>query len=120
MKLTISVKLMPTVEQESIIKETLKAYIQMVNGLVAEFVVLDKLEKKTSADINCAIPSALKSQSIQDARSVFQKYRKEDKNCKSSCTQEACGHLEQPELLRRRRQFSLSTLDKWQGNQNFD
>lgn len=77
MKLTIPVKLMPTIQQKSIINETLNLYIQMVNDLVAEFVLLDKLEKKTSADINCAIPSALKAQSIQDARSVFKKYSKE-------------------------------------------
>ncbi len=77
MKLTIQIKLMPTIEQETIIKETLKNYIHMVNGLVAEFVILDKLENKTSADVKEMIPSVLKAQGIRDARSVFQKYRKE-------------------------------------------
>ncbi len=88
MNLTIQVKLLPTMKQESIIKETLRNYIQMVNALVAEFVVLDKLEKKTSADIKCAIPSALKAQSIQDARSVFQKYRKEVFRARKNITPE--------------------------------
>jgi len=51
MKLTILVKLITTREQESIIKETLDGYIRTVNGLVTEFVTLDKLENKTSADV---------------------------------------------------------------------
>ena len=77
MKLTVQIKLMPTREQESIIKETLVGYIHTVNDLVAEFVTLDKLKNKTSADVKGSLPSALKAQAIRDARSVFQKYRKE-------------------------------------------
>lgn len=77
MKLTVQVKLMPTREQESIIKETLVGYIRTVNDLVAEFVILGELKNKTSADVQGSLPSALKAQAIRDARSVFQKYRKE-------------------------------------------
>ena len=77
MKLTVQVKLMHTREQESIIKETLVGYIRTVNDLVAEFILLGELKNKTSADVQGSLPSALKAQAIQDARSVFQKYRKE-------------------------------------------
>jgi hypothetical protein len=77
LNLTVQVKLMPTMEQESIIKETLKNYIHRVNGLEAEFVMLDKLEQKTCAVIKCAILRALKAQSTHDECSVFQRCRKE-------------------------------------------
>ena len=99
MKLTVQVKLMPTMEQESIIKETLDVYIRTVNDLVAEFVMLGKLKNRTSADVKGSMPSALKAQAIRDARSVFQKYSKElFKVRKSTTSEEKTKHVKVPVL----------------------
>jgi len=100
-KLTVQVKLMPTMEQESIIKETLDGYIRTVNDLVAEFVMLGKLKNRTSADVKGSMPSALKAQAIRDARSVFQKYSKELFKVRKSTTPEEKTKLVKVPVLRK-------------------
>ena len=111
MKLTVQVKLMPTREQESIIKETLVGYIHTVNDLVAEFVILGELKNKTSADVQGSLPSALKAQAIRDARSVFQKYRKELFKAKKRVSPEGKTKIVKVPVLRK-------PVSIW-NNQNF-
>jgi len=77
MQITIQINILPSSYEARIIEDTLKGYVSMVNDIVSDFVALDKLVPKTSAHISKDIPSALKAQAIQDARSVFKKYAKD-------------------------------------------
>ena len=79
MQIVAEVKILPSVDESRVIEDTLMGYITMVNDLVSDFVVLDKLVPITSAYISKDISSALKAQAIQDARSVFKKYKKDSK-----------------------------------------
>lgn len=76
MQLTVKAKIMPTKEQEVLLSETLKEYIGAVNDLVSSMIQEEECFKLTSKDVNAELPSALRCQAIQDARSVFKKYRK--------------------------------------------
>ena len=77
MQLTVQIKLIPSKMEQGLLRDALYAYILTVNSIVSDFVNLDKADKRTSADITALMPSALKNQAIQDARSVFKKYKKE-------------------------------------------
>lgn len=77
MQITVEVKILPTSQEAAILNETLKNYIETVNGIVAEFIDKDKPLKITSKNVSVDIPSALKAQAIRDAHSVFKKYKKE-------------------------------------------
>ena len=79
MQLTVQIKLVPTREQTMLIAQTLDAYIGVVNGIVSDFAAMGKSDKRTTAEVVAALPSALKNQCIQDAKSVFKKYTKEAK-----------------------------------------
>jgi IS605 OrfB family transposase len=79
MQLTIQMKLMPDAVQARLIEETMSGYISAVNGLVSDFVSIGRLDKRSSANVNAALPSVLRCQAVQDARSVFKKYTKEQK-----------------------------------------
>ena len=74
--LTIKVKLNPTSEQISMLKEASLEYITTINSLVSEMVDEKKATKKTSAHIDAKLNSAVKNQAIKDAKSVFQKAKK--------------------------------------------
>lgn len=74
--LTIKVKLNPTSEQISMLKEVSLEYITTINSLVSEMVDEKKATKKTSAHIDAKLNSAVKNQAIKDAKSVFQKAKK--------------------------------------------
>ena len=80
MQVVLQIKILPTKLEAKIIDDTLTGYIAMVNDIVSDFVDLGKLIPKTSAHIKRDIPSALKAQAIQDARSVFKKYTKDSKS----------------------------------------
>ena len=47
-----------------------------MNDIVADFRAIDKTDKRTSKDVDAALPSCLKNQCIKDAKSVFNKYKK--------------------------------------------
>ena len=79
MKITVQVKLKPVSQQSQLIDETLKSYIGLVNAIVFDFAALGKSDKRTTAEVVAALPSALKNQCIQDAKSVFKKYTKDAK-----------------------------------------
>lgn len=74
--LTVQVKLLPTKEQELILKSMSQVYIQTINELVTSMVELKERIKLTSKDIPQALPSAVKNQAIKDASSIFVKARK--------------------------------------------
>jgi IS605 OrfB family transposase len=79
MQLTVQFKLLPTDEQRSLLNSTMLEYIKTTNDIVNKYVCWDKLEALTSKHINADLPSALKVQAIQDARSIFVKSKKKSK-----------------------------------------
>lgn len=80
MQITVQVKLKPEAHQSQLIDDTLKSYIVVVNGIVSDFVTMGKSDKRTTAEVVAALPSALKNQCIQDAKSIFKKYIKDVKS----------------------------------------
>ncbi|MBJ8009376.1 MULTISPECIES: RNA-guided endonuclease TnpB family protein [Bacillus cereus group] len=74
---TVKIKLLPTKEQASILNAMGKEYISTINALVSEMVAEKKITKKTTKDVPVNLPSAVKNQAIKDAKSVFQKVKKE-------------------------------------------
>jgi len=80
MQLTVQMKLIPDHEQIFLIENILNNYIATVNDIVSDFVSMNQIDKRTSANISTSMPSALKNQAIQDARSVFKKYTKDLKS----------------------------------------
>lgn len=75
-QITTQIKLLPTKEQASLIDSTMQEYIQTVNHVVDNYVSTDNTVKYTSKNVIADLPSALKNQAIQDAKSVFKKYTK--------------------------------------------
>lgn len=73
---TLQLKLLPTKEQAQILKEMSSQYIKTINNLVEEMVESKQTTKKTSKDVQIDLPSAVKNQAIKDARSVFNKAKK--------------------------------------------
>ncbi|NLY42565.1 MAG: transposase, partial [Clostridiaceae bacterium] len=78
MKLTIKFKILPTKEQEQYLEETLNEYISTVNNIVQDMIENGNA-KLTSKNIEATLPSAIKNQAIQDAKSVYRKYKKTKK-----------------------------------------
>ena len=76
MQITTQIKLLPTKEQIQFINNTMQEYIHTVNQVVNDYVVSDNSIKHTSKSVIADLPSALKNQAIQDAKSVFKKYTK--------------------------------------------
>ncbi|WP_244428768.1 hypothetical protein [Citrobacter freundii] len=74
--ITVKVKLLPTKEQASILREMSQTYLSTINTLVSEMVAEKKSTKKSSKDISASLPSAVKNQAIKDAKSVFKKAKK--------------------------------------------
>ena len=74
--ITVTVKLLPTKEQISILREMSRTYISTINTLVFEMVAEKKSTKKSSKDLPASLPSAVKNQAIKDAKSVFNKAKK--------------------------------------------
>lgn len=75
MQLTTQVKLLPTSEQIILIKKTMQEYIKTANNVVNDYVGGNTI-KHTSKTVSADLPSALKNQVIQDAKSIFKKYTK--------------------------------------------
>ena len=76
MQITVQIKLLPTKEQAILINDTLGEYINTVNNVVSEYVSADKDLKYSSKNVVAGLPSALKAQVTQDAKSIFKKYTK--------------------------------------------
>lgn len=76
MQITVKIKLEPTREQISLLQATAQEYIRLVNKIVTDFVKADAILKYTSKTVVAELPSAVKNQAIQDAKSVFKKYKK--------------------------------------------
>jgi len=75
-QITVKIKLEPTREQISLLQATTQEYIRLVNKIVTDFVKADAILKYTSKTVVAELPSAVKNQAIQDAKSVFKKYKK--------------------------------------------
>jgi len=76
MQVTVKIKLEPTKEQIRLIKATTREYIRLVNQIVADYVESDAILKYTSKTVVAQLSSAVKNQAIQDAKSIFKKYKK--------------------------------------------
>jgi len=76
MQITVQVKLKLTQEQKDLLKATTAEYIRLVNQVVADYVSTDANLKYSSKTVVAALPSAVKNQAIQDAKSVLAKYKK--------------------------------------------
>ena len=76
MQITVQIKLEPTEEQIRFLQGAAKEYIRLVNQIVADFVHADASLKYTSKTVVAELSSAVKNQAIQDAKSVFMKYKK--------------------------------------------
>ena len=76
MQLSQTVKLYMTKEQQSLIKATMREYINTVNNLVSIAINGISIVKYTTADVKANLPSALTNQCIRDAKSIIKKYNK--------------------------------------------
>jgi len=76
MNLTLNIKLCPTFEQGAWLRHATQAYIQTVNRIVAQAVELGEWHRPTSRTVQAPLPSAVKSQAVRDAYSVFRKSKK--------------------------------------------
>jgi len=76
MQITTQIKLLPTSEQIILIKNTMQEYIKTANNIVSDYVVGNNTIKHTSKSVIADLPSALKNQAIQDAKSIFKKHVK--------------------------------------------
>ncbi|SDE06826.1 transposase [Sporomusa acidovorans] len=79
MQITVQAKILPTKEQFQLINSTTKEYIRLINQIVSDYITAEKDLKYTSKNVNAELPSAVKNQAIQDAKSVFHKYQKTKK-----------------------------------------
>ena len=76
MQLSETIKLYMTKEQKDFVVMAMDEYIRTVNSLVSVAVNGVSISKYTTADVDAAIPSALKNQCIRDAKSIVNKYNK--------------------------------------------
>lgn len=76
MQLSETIKLYMTSVQKTLVSKTMNEYIHTVNSLVSVAVNGTSISKYTTADVDAALPSALKNQCIRDAKSVVNKYKK--------------------------------------------
>ena len=75
MQVTVKFRILPTKEQEQYLEQTLTEYINTVNNIV-QLMINNRHIKLTSKDIEANLPSAVKNQDIQDAKSVYRKSKK--------------------------------------------
>lgn len=78
MQVTVKFKILPTKEQEQYLEEISNEYISTVNNTVQIMINTNNM-KLTSKDIKANLPSAVKNQAIQNAKSVYRKYKKTKK-----------------------------------------
>lgn len=73
MQTTVQWKLEPTRIQQKLMKQTTRRYIALANELVQEMAGVNTLLPYTSKTVVASLPSALKNQVIQDAKSIVKK-----------------------------------------------
>ena len=73
MQLTAELKLFPTIEQTILLCETTCEYIDTINTLLDYFSGQIDVPRMSSKDIYAELPSVLRCQCIQDARSIYKK-----------------------------------------------
>jgi len=76
MKLTKNIKLNPNTEQTLYLSDTTNLYIKTVNELLTSFNNGNNT-KITSKDVDASLPSCLKNNCINDAKSIYKKYKKD-------------------------------------------
>lgn len=79
MQITVQAKILPDITQARLLSDTMDEYIRLVNQVVSDYVAAEQDLKYTSKNVAAALPSSLKCQAIQDAKSVFRKFRKTKK-----------------------------------------
>lgn len=75
-QITVKAKLLPTSEQQEHLKSATGEYIRLINNIVSECIEADKYINHTSSTVSASLPSTLKNQAIQDAKSIYKKFRK--------------------------------------------
>lgn len=76
MQITVKIKLELKKEQSDHLKAITTEYVRLVNQIISDYVSADVNLKYSSKDVTADLPSALKNQAIQDAKSVFARYKK--------------------------------------------
>jgi len=76
--LTVNIKLHPTKAQQAILERMMDTYIRTANQLVAAMVQARESLNLTSKHVTADLPSAVKNQAIQDAKSMFKRAKKKD------------------------------------------
>ncbi len=74
--ITLSFKILPDSDQESLLEEGSAVYIDCINKLITEMVETKQATKKSSKDIKANLNSSVKNQLIRDAGSIFKKIKK--------------------------------------------
>lgn len=73
LKLTIQIKLLPTPAQAKLLCESSREYISLINDVVEYALGQGKMPKLSSASVHAKLPSSLRCQALQDARSIYKK-----------------------------------------------
>lgn len=68
--LTLKIKLLPTPEQAALLDETMQRYVQLSNDLIDYVIAIGEMPAMTSADLHDDLPAKLRTQVIQDVRSI--------------------------------------------------
>ncbi|MDF2927280.1 MAG: transposase, partial [Paenibacillaceae bacterium] len=76
-KITLQIRIVP--DNPSVLADMGKEYIRTVNELTKQAEASGTFPKLTSKTVQAKLPSAVKNQLIRDARSIFQKSKKEKK-----------------------------------------
>ena len=76
MQLTVQIMLRPTKEQASLLTNTTKEYISLVNDILDHAIAIGGLPKLSSKSVYAALPSALRCQCVRDAGSIYRKVMK--------------------------------------------
>ena len=79
--ITVQFKLLPTPEQAELLRLTSMEFIKSVNDLVSYLDQQSATPKLSSASFEAKLPSAVKSEVVNTAKSVYRKYRRG--KCKS-------------------------------------
>lgn len=74
--ITVNIKIIPTAEQAEVLTKMSSEYINVINSLVNEMVHEKRCTRKTTKDVKAYLPSAVKNQAIQDAKSIFKRVKK--------------------------------------------
>lgn len=75
-QLTVKIKLLASTEQEKLIDQTMREYIETVNNIVADMVTFKQFGKLSSGNVCAALPSALRGQCVVDSKSIYKRFCK--------------------------------------------